>query len=487
MPLPSPGRRPIGSVLPRALAALWLCAASAGADTFVWIDGHGATHVTNDAASVPDGATLVPEPERGGLWGGRVAGPPLAPEASSTSSADDRLARLLRDAADDLARGETGRAQVGLESVLADSPANAEAHWYLAALERQRGRRHSAGEHLRAFLSNAGDAHAPWRAAAQRQLEALEAENRLAAARAPGAPLRTLALDTGAFRLRVDADLVQASPGLAQRVLAELAEARSDAAARLGFAPSEATGVVIYGRAAYRDVHASRFTFPTVGFFDGEIHVSSAARPGEELRGLLFHELVHAFFRERTGGDRPYWLNEGLAELAGRRARGLAGLTRSERAELRARARDGRWIPLGSLVTGFQGLDAEGAQAAYLASAAAAEWLLARTTPATRARLLAAIGAGSADAALRRAAGVDTRGLDAALRRLLLSEGAPAALAPLSATPDRSRPHPRPSSRASRSCPLRPRARGARAPAATPGGAPRSRHRLPAAAEGRPA
>jgi len=427
---PPPRRPPPRSTLPRALAALCLCAGVAAADTFVWIDERGATHVTNDAASVPDGATLVPEPERGGLWGGSVAGPPLAPEAGSTSSGDDRLARLLRDAADDLARGETGRAQLALESVLADSPGSAEAHWYLALLERQRGRHRSAEEHLRAFLSNAGDAHASWRESARRRLEALEAEDRLAAAHAPGSPLRTLDLDAGAFRLRLDADLAEASPGLAQTVLAHLAEARSDAAARLGFAPSEPTGVVLYGRAAYRDVHADRFTFPTVGFFDGEIHVSSAARPGAELRALLFHELVHAFFRERSGGDRPYWLNEGLAELAGRRARGLAGLTRSERAELRARARDGRWIPLESLVTGFQGLDAEGADGAYLASAAAAEWILARTTPATRARLVAAIAAGSADAALRRAAGVDTRGLDAALRRALASEGAPAALEP---------------------------------------------------------
>lgn len=431
-PVPPRRRRGRGAALVRALAALSLLMipSALAADTFLWIDEHGATHLTNDPAAVPEGVELVPAAERRGLWNGWIAGPPLAPVESEASGGDDRLARLLRAAADDLARGETGAAQQALESVLADSPGNAEAHWYLALLERQRGRHRASAEHLRAFLASAGDSHTPWRDAARRRLVALETEERLAAARVPGAPLRTYAVDAGAFRLRVDADLAAASPGLAETVLAHLADARADAAARLGFAPAEATSVVLYGRAAYRDAHAGRFTFPTVGFFDGEIHVASAARPGGELRALLFHELVHAFFRERTGGDRPYWLNEGLAELAGRRARGLVGLTRSERAELRARARDGRWIPLVSLVVGFQGLDADGAEGAYLASAAAAEWILARTTPSARARLLAGIGTGSADAALRRSAGADTATIDAVLRRALAGEGAPAAHAP---------------------------------------------------------
>lgn len=414
-----------------ALAALaFVAAATAAADTFLWIDDKGATHVTSDAASVPAGAQLVPAGERGALWNGWVQGPPLAPDESSTSGADDRRARLLRDAADDLARGETGRAQQELESVLADVPGNAEAHWYLALLDHQRGRPHAAAAHLRAFLASAADEHTAWRDTARRQLAALEAEAQLAAARPPGLPLRAYAVDSARFRLRLDADLVAVSPDLAETVLAHLTAARADAEARLGFAPAEPTGVVLYGRAAYRDAHAGRFTFPTVGFFDGEIHVSSAAQPGPELRSLLFHELVHAFFRERSGGDRPYWLNEGLAELAGRRARGQNGLAGSERAALRARVRDGTWIPLSSLVVGFQGLGEDEASAAYLESACAAEWLLARIGPAARARLLAALGAGRPDAALRRVAGVDTATLDDTLRRQLAGELAPAMLKP---------------------------------------------------------
>ena len=77
-------------------------------------------------------------------------------------------------------------------------------------------------------------------------------------------------------------------------------------------------GIVFYGKAAYLQAHRHRFSFQTVGFFDGRIHVVSAGHPAGELRALLFHEYTHAVFRERTGGDRPYWLNEGLAEVAER-------------------------------------------------------------------------------------------------------------------------------------------------------------------------
>ena len=37
--------------------------------------------------------------------------------------------------------------------------------------------------------------------------------------------------------------------------------------------PLEPLGVVLYGRAAYVRAHAHRFSFQTVGFFDGRIHV----------------------------------------------------------------------------------------------------------------------------------------------------------------------------------------------------------------------
>ena len=61
-------------------------------------------------------------------------------------------------------------------------------------------------------------------------------------------------------------------------------------------------------------------------------------------------------------------------------------------------------------------------------STAAAEWLEARTTRAERAQLIARLGQGEpVDTALRAVVGIDTAGLDAALRRELAGGTAPRA------------------------------------------------------------
>ena len=96
----------------------------------------------------------------------------------------------------------------------------------------------------------------------------------------------------------------------AATALRYLNEARTMVSKEIGVEPLEPLGVVFYGRAAYSREHSHRFSFQTVGFFDGRIHVSSPAHPSGSLRSLLFHEYTHAVFRDQTGGDRPYWLNE---------------------------------------------------------------------------------------------------------------------------------------------------------------------------------
>ena len=253
---------------------------------------------------------------------------------------------LVRGALDDLRRGETARAAVTLESVLRVDPGNPEAHWYLGLLDRQRGRLDAAQRHLEAFLAQAGDAHEDWRASAERRLAGLRDERRLADEQGAAGPLRLVAAQSPHFRVHYDARLGEASPDYARTVVRYLEEAYHDVVTRLGVAPKEPTGVVLYGKAAYLAAHQHRFSFPTVGFFDGRIHVASAAHPAGELRSLLFHEFTHAVFAERSGGDRPFWLNEGLAELAERVSRGERGLSSSERALLRRRIAAGEWIPL---------------------------------------------------------------------------------------------------------------------------------------------
>lgn len=407
-----------------ALAAAFAGAGRASAETYVWVDGEGVTHITDDPERVPEALRSERRDADAlrSLWEGPVD-TAAAPAPGATDQAEARIQRLLRAAVEDLQRGENARAAAQLRSILREQPGRPEAHWYLALLDRYRGRYDSAEEHLETFLATAGDDLQTWRTSAQRRLAALADERRLTdrtRTRAAG-PWPELA--SPYFRVTLDPDLGRAAPDYANTVLRYLDEARRMVSRRLGSQPEEPMGVVFYGRAAYDEAHRDRFSFRTVGFFDGRIHVVSAAHPAGELRALLFHEYTHAVFRERTGGDRPYWLNEGLAELAERESRGQPGLTRSERELLARRIDGGEWIPLRRLAPSFSGLDDDDARAAYLEATAAASWIEARTDPAGRGRLLDRLGVGiSADEAFVELLGMDTAGLDAAVQHWIAAE-----------------------------------------------------------------
>jgi len=409
----------------RLLLSAVLLASAAAAEPWVWVDEQGGTHIADDPGAVPEHVREQGAPDREALrdlWDD-VRGPLDATPGNGTGQSQERTLRLIRGAVSDLERGETARAQVALESVLRDEPGQPEAHWYLALLERQRGRYDSAQAHLEAFLASAGDALDAWRSSAKRRLEALADERRLAEPLAQAAATDFVGLSTPHFRVHYDAALGRASRDYARTVLSYLEEAREAASERLGAVPREAMGIVFYGKAAYLQAHRHRFSFQTVGFFDGRIHVVSAGHPAGELRALLFHEYTHAEFRERTGGDRPYWLNEGLAEVAERASHSSPRLTRSELVSLRGRLDEGRWIPLRRLAPSFSGLDDADARAAYLEAMAAAYWIEARTDRTQRARLLARLGEGVRDDdALRESLGLDTDGIDAALRERVLRE-----------------------------------------------------------------
>ena len=398
--------------------------AAAEAEDFVWVDAAGVTHITNDPASVPEPVrerAHDPESLRS-VWDGPVDRA-AAPSGAALDRDEDRTRRLLRAAVDDLQHGENARAAAVLRGLLREQPGRPEPHWYLAQLDRYRGRYDSAEQHLQAFLANAGDDLEPWRNSARARLAALADERRLAdqSHRAASGPWPELA--SPYFRVELDPDLGRAAPDYANTVLRYLEEARTSVAERLGAEPDEPIGVVFYGRAAYDQAHRDRFSFRTVGFFDGRIHVVSAAHPAAELRALLFHEYTHAVFRERTGGDQPYWLNEGLAELSERESRQQPALTRSERAQLERRITAGEWISLRRLAPSFGGLEDDDARIAYLESTAAADWLGTRTDRAVRGRLIERIGAGvSTDQALRELLGMDTDAVDNAVRAWIQSE-----------------------------------------------------------------
>ncbi|MBM3991661.1 MAG: hypothetical protein FJ298_11720 [Planctomycetes bacterium] len=88
------------------------------------------------------------------------------------------------------------------------------------------------------------------------------------------------------------------------------------------------------------------------GSFDGTIRVPIAEGRALDsaLSALLRHELVHAFVREASGGDRvPAWLNEGLAQW-------LARDPSSELASARQRMAGRELIPLEKLERPFASL-----------------------------------------------------------------------------------------------------------------------------------
>lgn len=391
-----------------------------------WVDDAGVTHFSNDEDSVPEDATAV---DSGGLeairgvWNDGITGPPVSAASGDSSSEDDRVRRLLRGALADLDRGEISRADSTLRGVLRLDPYNPEAHWYLAVFARARGRFRGAERHLRIFLDVAGPEFASWRKSALTRLAAISDERELADPERLEGPLRLDAVRDEHFRIEVDARLGEVSRDYATRVLGFLREARSEVAALIGVEPLEPLGVVLYGRAAYTRAHAHRFSFRTIGFFDGRIHVASPAHPTDTLRGILFHEYTHAVFREVTGGDRPYWLNEGLAERIERLSRGLAVSTRSERASMRANIETGVWIPLREISRSFAGLTDDRARDAYVESVVTVGFIHSRTSVEERRRMLQLIGEGfSVDQALYDVMGVDTDGLDLAVQDEIRSE-----------------------------------------------------------------
>ncbi len=407
-------------VLALAAALVLSLPRPAAADLHVWVDDQGRTHVSDDASRAPASPEPVSVDTLRSLWDDGFAGEPLVTPLGASGQVEDRTRRALRAALDDLAKGETARAAVALEEVLRREPNRPEAHWYLSILDGQRGRHDSAEAHLRAFLDVAGDRFPSWRESGERRLRRLEDEKRLLEPSSAG--LRLVDLEHPHFHVQLDDALRrQGSPDLTRRVLRYLDEARHEVGGRLGSVPEEPTGVVLYGRASYRQAHRHRFSFQTVGFYDGRIHVVSAAHPAGELRTLLFHEYTHALFREATGGDRPFWLNEGLAELSERTSKGMAALTRSERALLRRQIEAGSWISLRRLAPSFSGLDNAEARLAYLEATAAAAWLEANLDGAQRARLLRLLGEGATDdEALRAVVGLDTAGLEQALQREII-------------------------------------------------------------------
>ncbi|NNL67419.1 MAG: DUF4124 domain-containing protein, partial [Myxococcales bacterium] len=210
------------------VAPLWAATLSlpAAAETYVWVDEEGVTHLTSNPERVPGGrskAVVGEDVELAELWEGEIRGPAGEVLTQDSTRPEHRVERFLRGAVDDLRKGETARATATLRRVLAEDPANAEAHWYLALLERQRGHFATAAEHLRSFLTHAGPELESWRGSARERLAALDDERRLL--EHASAPAQFMSVASPNFHVRYDRALAATGQDYAGTVLRYLEEA----------------------------------------------------------------------------------------------------------------------------------------------------------------------------------------------------------------------------------------------------------------------
>jgi tetratricopeptide (TPR) repeat protein len=108
------------------------------------------------------------------------------------------------------------------------------------------------------------------------------------------------------------------SKPLAAIVLDTLQGAYDDLGSDLGFYPEAEIPVLLYAREDFAAVTHSPQWAGAV--YDGKIRVplGGVAEMSAPLRGLLYHEYAHVLVRFLGRGRVPVWLNEGLAEVAGR-------------------------------------------------------------------------------------------------------------------------------------------------------------------------
>ncbi len=101
-------------------------------------------------------------------------------------------------------------------------------------------------------------------------------------------------------------------------ILDALEEAYTWSGAKLGHYPERQTPVILYTQHQFSGLTGSPEW--AAGLYDGKIRLSigGLTRVSSNVKALLAHEFMHVMVREMAGNRVPFWLNEGLAELAAR-------------------------------------------------------------------------------------------------------------------------------------------------------------------------
>ena len=269
---------------------------------------------------------------------------PLA-AARDRGESGRRVALLVRGALDDLRRGETARAAVSLEGVLRSN----------RPIPRRTGI-------WRCSIASAGDSTR--RSGISKRSSLTRATRTKPFAPPPNGDSRRCATSAplrGAEHLRAAATRRDAEPALprplrraSRRSVARLrghgaaaiskrrtATSSRDSASRR---PSRPASCSTARRPISRPISTASASRPWVSSTDASTSRRPRIPPARCARCSSTNSPTRSF-AERTGGDRPFWLNEGLAELAERASRGERGVSRSERALLAASHRRRRVDP----------------------------------------------------------------------------------------------------------------------------------------------
>ncbi|MFZ4860044.1 MAG: peptidase MA family metallohydrolase [Desulfuromonadaceae bacterium] len=142
-------------------------------------------------------------------------------------------------------------------------------------------------------------------------------------------------------------------------ILDVLESAANQIGAELGLFPEARVPVGIYKRADYKTVTDSPDW--SGGFYDGKIRLpfGTLNEISPQIRSVLYHEYAHVVVFDMTRGNCPLWLNEGIAEIFGRRQ-----YTRSRPESGRA-VRTGKPADFRKLESGFSELSTSAASLAY--------------------------------------------------------------------------------------------------------------------------
>ena len=137
---------------------------------------------------------------------------------------------------------------------------------------------------------------------------------------------------------------------IASEILETLEDAYLEVGSDLAYYPDIRVPVLLYKHRDYANVTRSPDWAGAV--YDGKIRLPLAGVQAVDKRlvAILYHEYMHVLVHFMAGGNVPVWLNEGLAEIAGRR------IISTPLVDLPAAVESGQLLDWQTLASPFSGL-----------------------------------------------------------------------------------------------------------------------------------